>query len=232
MTKFINSVIMLFVVSIFMGSCTTTIHDDDDDNLNQTSDDDVIETEYHEYVDLGLSVYWATCNMGANDPSEEGDYYGWGEIVPTEKYSHGYCTTDSVEMPKSISGISTLDAATAIWGYPWRIPTKDEWSELKANCDWEWKARAGSNGIVAYGYLITGSNGNSIFLPANDVYNSNLDRESLKGKYYDCFWTANPKETSSNMSAYYFYIRESNVKTFGSNYRHTPEEIRPVRSIK
>ena len=32
-----------------------------------------------EYVDLGLSVLWATCNLGANQPYEYGDYYAWGE---------------------------------------------------------------------------------------------------------------------------------------------------------
>ena len=38
------------------------------------------------YVDLGLSVKWATCNVGATKPEEYGDYFAWGEVEPKEKY--------------------------------------------------------------------------------------------------------------------------------------------------
>ena len=31
----------------------------------------------HEWVELGLSVKWATCNVGANSPEKYGDYYAW-----------------------------------------------------------------------------------------------------------------------------------------------------------
>lgn len=32
----------------------------------------------HEYVDLGLSVKWVTCNIGAENSWDYGDYYSWG----------------------------------------------------------------------------------------------------------------------------------------------------------
>ena len=38
----------------------------------------------HEAVDLGLSVKWATMNVGANAPEEYGDYFAWGETEPKE----------------------------------------------------------------------------------------------------------------------------------------------------
>lgn len=49
----------------------------------------------HEYVDLGLSVKWATCNIGASSPEELGEYYAWGEVQPKESYSwenYKWCT--------------------------------------------------------------------------------------------------------------------------------------------
>ena len=48
----------------------------------------------HEYVDLGLSVKWATCNIGATTPEEYGDYFAWGEVEPKEYYewsTYKYC---------------------------------------------------------------------------------------------------------------------------------------------
>ncbi|WP_290091377.1 PEGA domain-containing protein, partial [uncultured Muribaculum sp.] len=35
----------------------------------------------HEYVDLGLSVKWAACNVGASSPEDYGNYYAWGETA-------------------------------------------------------------------------------------------------------------------------------------------------------
>ena len=43
--------------------------------------------EENSYVDLGLSVKWATCNIGATKPEEYGDYYAWGELNPKNDYS-------------------------------------------------------------------------------------------------------------------------------------------------
>ena len=41
----------------------------------------------HEWVDMGLSVKWATCNIGASSPSESGDYFSWGETESKSKYT-------------------------------------------------------------------------------------------------------------------------------------------------
>lgn len=44
----------------------------------------------HEYVDLGLSVKWATCNVGADNPEDYGKYYSWGETSAYGEAPSGY----------------------------------------------------------------------------------------------------------------------------------------------
>ena len=83
----------------------------------------------HEYVDLGLSVKWATCNIGAETPWDYGDYFAWGETEPKDDYSSGNCLTYGIELP-DISGDPEYDAARAGWGGTWRMPTGTEMDEL------------------------------------------------------------------------------------------------------
>lgn len=115
----------------------------------------------HEWVDLGLSVKWATCNVGASSPTEYGNYYAWGEITPKSEYR----VTNSVTYGKClncISGDATYDAARANWGAPWRMPTAEEIDELVDKCIWEWTTLDGVAGCK----VTSPVNGNSIFLPA------------------------------------------------------------------
>ena len=127
-------------------------------------------------VDLGLSVKWATCNVGANRPEEYGDYFAWGEVKPksvsdwsTYKYCNGSYDTLTKYNADSYDGRvdnkATLeaqdDAATANWGGAWRMPSKAEQEELRTKCKWVWTTLNGVNG-----YKVIGPNGNSIFLPA------------------------------------------------------------------
>lgn len=115
-----------------------------------------------EMVDLGLSVKWAKCNLGAMSASETGDFICWGEL--TEKqYSHKYnykwydpITDKTVEIGDQISD-TQYDAAKAILGDGWRLPTEDEMKELLEKCTWTEET---------YGFTVTGPNGNSIYLPA------------------------------------------------------------------
>ena len=117
-------------------------------------------------VDLGLSVYWASCNLGAEKPEEYGDYYAWGETQPKSSYTqanYSYYDNDKkvyIEIGDDISG-TEYDAATVNWGTDWKMPTKAQLEELKNQCTWEWTQISGHNG-----YKITGPSGNSIFLPA------------------------------------------------------------------
>ena len=117
-------------------------------------------------VDLGLSVYWASCNLGAEEPEGYGDYYAWGETKPKSsftKQNYAYYNSNTasyIDIGNEISG-TEYDAARVNLGKDWRMPTKDEMNELIKNCNWEWSQVNGING-----YIITGKTGNSIFLPA------------------------------------------------------------------
>ena len=136
----------------------------------------------HEYVDLGLSVKWATMNVGANTPEDYGDYFSWGEIEPKDEYSlmtYKYFDwngsgglTGGLTKYNTNNNYGTVDnkiqlelgddAARADWGGSWRMPTDAELTELREQCRWTWKNQ---NGVR--GYKVTSmSNGNSIFLPA------------------------------------------------------------------
>ncbi len=116
----------------------------------------------HEYVDLGLpsGLKWAACNVGADSPEAHGSYFAWGETVPKESYTYETCRTVDRNIG-DISGKPQYDAAAAVWGNPWRLPTKEEFAELKNACRWTWEKHNGHQG-----YRITGPNGNAIFLPA------------------------------------------------------------------
>ncbi|MBR2155289.1 MAG: hypothetical protein IJ901_11875 [Bacteroidaceae bacterium] len=153
------------------------------------------QPEKYEAVDLGLSVKWATMNVGANSPEEYGDYFAWGETSPKDTYSwetYKWCKGSQYTLTKycSNSSYGTVDnktvldpeddAAQANWGGTWRMPTDEEYEELVDNCTWIWTTLNGVNG-----YNVTGSNGNSIFLPAagKRSYDS-LSTDGSRGNYW------------------------------------------------
>ena len=113
----------------------------------------------YEYVDLGLSVKWALCNVGASSSIARGDYYAWGETATKSDYS--YSTYEQTWKATNI--YSSEDVAIKVMGGKWRMPTKTEMEELRDNCTWTWTVAV--NGEE--GYLVKSKkNGNSIFLPA------------------------------------------------------------------
>ena len=119
-----------------------------------------------EAIDLGLSVKWASHNVGATKPEEFGNHYAWGETEVKEKYTMfnykylNWSTGGVVNIGTEISG-TKYDVATVKWGGNWRMPTADEMLELTNNCEW---TDSICNGVR--GKKVTGVNGNSIFLPA------------------------------------------------------------------
>lgn len=142
-------------------------------------------TEYgHEWVDLGLSVKWATCNLGASSPSDFGDYIAFGESSSKSTYN----ARNSLCFQKHQSDISgtSSDAAKSRWGGNWRIPTLSEVKELMETCTWDWTTIDGHSG-----YKITGLNGNSIFLPASGGKSDDklFDRGS-----FGAYWSSTPKD--------------------------------------
>lgn len=116
----------------------------------------------HEWVNLGLNVMWATCNLGASSPSEYGEYYAWGKTSPEDRSSSNSLIDNKEKQSDiDISGNPQFDAATANWGKGWRMPTKGDYEDLMYKCKWEIVNQDGHNG-----FKVTGPNGNSIFLPA------------------------------------------------------------------
>ena len=209
----------------------------------------------HEWVDLGLSVKWATCDIGANSPEDYGSRFAWGEVspkhaeawegyrflpasrnfidpltIPLEDTStkRGKRNLDLIlEMEDYISlhltkynksdGITRLDlsddAACVNWGGRWRMPSMTEFGELRARCLWTWTKLGGKDG-----YKVTGTNGNSIFLPAD---------RNARG----LFWTSDLGTPYDHIDAKSYVIENSPGKPFGDvgfSYRCFILAIRPV----
>ena len=173
-------------------------------------------------VDLGLSVYWCSCNVGAEAPEEYGDYYAWGETKPKSSYlQKNYAFYDDntktyTNIGNDISG-TEYDAATANLGNDWRMPTKAEIKELRDNCTWEWVQIKSING-----YKVTGSNGNSIFIPAAGFYLSS-SKMYVGEKDGNDFWSATSTSTEYAHTCNNLYDGSGRPKYYGLC-------IRPVTS--
>ena len=184
-------------------------------------------------IDLGLSVKWAAYNVGASKPEEYGDYYAWGETEEKSDYywdTYKWCkgTDDTMTKYCTSSGYGTVDNKTVLdpeddvahvkWGDTWRMPTRDEIEELVNNCTWEWTAYNGVNG-----QLVTGPNGNSIFLPAAGCrFCTDLINRGSRGYY----WSATLYEYYSG-SAYYLHFHDGNYWN-SWNGRSDGVAVRPV----
>ncbi|MBR5042405.1 MAG: Ig-like domain-containing protein [Bacteroidales bacterium] len=209
------------VTAVADGTATITAKTKDGSGLEATCLVIVkLQINGHECVDLGLSVKWATCNVGAFAPEEYGDYYAWGETQPrsvgydnwsTYKWCNGtnnkltkYCTDSSCWDSTEPMDYKTVidpedDAAHTNWGGSWRMPTEAEWTELMNNCTRTWMKQNGINGI-----LVTGSNGNSIFLPAACSPSSWYNDDS-----HGYFWSSSLVSRYPRY-AYYFDLSSGN----------------------
>ena len=166
-------------------------------------------------VDLGLpsGIKWANMNVGAANPEEFGGYYAWGELEEKEDYS--WSTYNGSK------GSSNLDlehdVAHKEMGDRWRIPTYAEQRELCENCTWEWTKVNGVNG-----YIVTGPNGNSIFLPAAG------HRDGVKFIYKGNvgFYFSNRYDTQSYAESLYF---DCGRVTYGASIdKYLGLSVRPV----
>ncbi len=134
----------------------------------------------HEWVDLGLSVKWATCNVGANSPSDYGSYFAWGEIRTKAEYTSTNSKTEGKDFTHHINGYNMYDAARANWGGDWRLPTEGEVEELRNQCVWTWTSENGH-----YGYRVDGINGAHIFLPAAGYFSGSICKgRGSRGDYW------------------------------------------------
>lgn len=225
-------------MAVLCASCEKNEPSLDKDNPSggsETMEDSISNTTNdHEYVDLGLSVKWATCNVGANKPEEYGDYFAWGETEPKEYYdwsTYKWCSGSYDTQTKyctnsyygTVDNKTTLelsdDAARANWGGSWRMPTTEEQDELRYNCTWTRTTQSGVNG-----YKVTSDkNGKSIFLPAAGYRHvSSLYDAGSYGYYWSSsLYTDNP-------SCAYYSGFPSDFVDWGSSSRFIGFTVRPV----
>ena len=150
----------------------------------------------HEWVDLGLSVKWATCNVGGVDKWDSGTYFAWGETswgrsFSQSTYKWGVGDHRTIYTKYNQEDNKTIlepedDAATVNWRGSWRMPTDDEFRELREKCTWEWCEDAGAN--YRGGYKVTSkTNGQSICLYEGSCY----DSPDATGKAIGCYYWSN-----------------------------------------
>ena len=176
------------VIDVILGGATNPGADVNNDGEVNIADINVVidiilgggvpAPEDHEWVDLGLpsGTLWATCNIGATNPEDYGDHFAWGETEPKQvydwlTYKWGYYFQGGMSKYVTDSEYGMIDykteleleddAASANWGPSWCTPSIEQLSELNDECSWEWTSMNGVNG-----YMATGPNGNTLFLPA------------------------------------------------------------------
>ncbi len=179
-------------------------------------------------VDLGLSVAWADRNVGADRPTAVGFMLAWGELEPKTEYTldnyrfgtgqfwhptkyvcesqASYATPDGKSRLESED-----DAATAMLGDGWRMPTREELTELAEKCQWQWVANADSTG-----YRVTGPNGSSIFLPATGI---RTGKRHLAGSSEGFYWSGDAITYLLDVA---FALRFTPRLVNHTNYKETP----------
>lgn len=190
-----------------------------------------VEITPGEAVDLGLSVKWASCNLGANAPEGFGNYYAWGETEPKSVYSENTYKWWDPEWGYHYLGANITetiyDAAYVNLGEGWRMPTYDEWRELVGYCTTEWTSVNGHKG-----YLVTGKNGNSIFLPAaGRLYDVDGEEQNNRENISGFYWEANVAEYDENnyrARRVSFESTDLSVSDMGGDSPFIGMSIRPV----
>ena len=193
-------------------------------------------------IDLGLpsGVQWASRNVGAFSVTDYGDYYAWGETATKGNYTSDNYLYGSRNLgdDRNISGTQN-DVAATTWGGLWRMPTKDDWAELKNedHCTWEWQTLHGVSG-----YIITSQvNGNKIFLPASGVWRDGEIRHRGYGASYPSSIQAG--NNSSLAWTLYFNHNKGTLDIANSNdyyafnddntrcHRYVGRTVRPVATV-
>lgn len=181
------------------------------ENQQTTKGKEMKQNNQVNLIDLGLpsGTLWADRNIGAAAPEQTGDYFRFGETTPFTEESEEYKFCD---LGKSIAG-TVHDAATVILGEKFQMPTLEQIKELLNCCTWEWTTLNGIKGM-----LVTGPNGNSIFLPASGYRSSSLGSLYYVGSY-GYYWSASADNGSSGHNLYfyseYWYWKSYSYRTYG-----------------
>lgn len=181
-------------------------------------------TVMSEFVDLGLSVKWASCNLGAITPEDFGDYYAWGGLRPQTDPRYMNKSIDVLRREIIIDSANRLtpqnDIATQLLGRGCRIPTSQEIVEIQNKCRWEWIL---VNGV--WGCKCIGPNGNYIFIPAAGRFSQGKLESVVE---FGNYWSS---EASGYKDAPGMGFRKSDgyIYNFNACDRNTYLPIRPVK---
>lgn len=172
----------------------------------------------YDAIDLGLSVRWASCNVGASRPEEYGGLFAYGD--PTGKRY----TQKISDYPERINIVnSDSDMAKILWGNGWRLPTEEEFKELKEKCTWQYIE---TNNLQ--GYRVIGPNGESIFFPFAGFTIDGINRrdaaEIYKVNNYGHYWSGESRGTY----AYTLNLYCSYVSISHDRYVYYGQSVRPV----
>lgn len=203
----------------------------------------------YEYVDLGLSVNWATCNIGANKPEDYGLYFAWGETTGYSSASEKNGGFDFSTTPYWVSGswASTKwskytatngysstgtadnklvleledDAAHVILGGDWRMPTKEEFGELYNACNITWTTQNGVNGLL---FKLKADSSKTLFFPAA----GEMTGSSIYNVGVFCDYWSSSLYTSASYIAWYLVSDSDNIYPQSNSGRYFGQSIRAV----
>ena len=252
MKKIILSIIALVAITMSVSAQKfVVVYDKSGNVLGRYSSSVVSKVDFitdpytgHDYVDLGLSVKWATCNVGATSPEKYGDYFAWGETETKSSYywttytlCNGssetmtkYCTESKFGKDSFTDSKTTLepedDAAHVNWGGKWRMPTHEEQNELYTDCTWTWTDNYNKTSVK--GYIVTskkeGYTDKSIFLPAAGMYG---DTKIYNASTYGYYWSSSLNEEYP-YNAWDVYFTSSTIYVSDLGNRYLGYSIRAV----
>lgn len=189
-------------------------------------------------VDMGLSVKWAAWNVGGTKPSDYGNFYAYGETEPKTEYTidnYKWLWEDWNDDPTlyeewehylklgaTIAG-TNYDVAHVKWGDQWRMPTREEWTELINSCKWSWTAIDGVSGMLA----TSQTTGNSIFLPAAG---NMVDADHTHDQVGCFYWTASEYDATPEVECrnYRANLDGNNRSADGYDYPEVGFSVRAV----
>lgn len=247
----------LFMMLLISALSIFTACDDNEDDSQSGKEQNKPEQEVVETpssVDLGLSVRWATFNVGATKPVDFGWSVAWGETSKSDSYDWAMYLKDfggsmaqsqdagSTKDPLSLyvaGGSKTTetikgteyDVARVKLSNVWRMPSKEEFLELSANCTWKWYAKGNDEFQGVAGYKVTsnvaGYTDNYIFLPAAGASDKEILSDTCSlGKY----WSASSAESDADC-AIGLYFDSSKVEPNALSERCLGFSIRPVTEL-
>ena len=222
-----DGALSFYLYSQYLGTYVVTVKDLDTGQTKELqvtvkeADVSCPDDDHPHMIDLGLpsGTKWACCNVDATAPDAFGGYYAWGETAEKDDYSWStYIHCDGTDGTSHNLGTSICgtqhDVAHAKWGDNWYMPSRAQSKELFVNSSF---VQTRMNGVK--GILLTGSNGNKIFLPyggwkeGTDV--NGLQSDESAGSGY--FWEGTPY--SDNNQAYFMSVLS--LEEGGTDYNYT-----------